>query len=98
VQQGKTGDYILKNYVSAEVSENADRTTSGDDKNDFMMEVASHSLDAQFAQVLSTGQAISGNALSGALHRFLCVPVYYNGDIVATIGWRTAAMITISKR
>jgi GAF domain-containing protein len=86
VQQGKTGDYILKNYVSAEVSENADRTTSGDDKNDFTMEAATHSLDAQFAQVLSTGQAISGNALSGALHRFLCVPVYYNGDIVATIG------------
>jgi len=86
VQQGKTGDYILRNYVSAEVSDNADRTPSGDDKNDFTMEVATHSLDAQFAQVLSTGQTISGNALSGALHRFLCVPVYYNGDIVATIG------------
>jgi hypothetical protein len=53
-----------------------------------MMEAATRSLDAQFAQVLSTGQAISGKGISGALHRFLCVPVYYNGDIVATIGWR----------
>lgn len=86
VQQEKTGGYILKNYVSAAVGDNADRATSGAEQNDSPPDAASHYLDAQFAQVLSTGQAISGNAVGGALHRFLCIPVYYNGEIVATIG------------
>ena len=96
VRKDKAGHYFLKNHIHSAIPGNANAATSAMLPVGAEAESAPHLLTAHFEEVLRTRQPLSGtvntaltqahSGPSAPAGRFLCMPVHYNGDIVAMIG------------